>query len=89
MEILIGLGIAVMLSLSTFATKWQKGEEFQWYKLSRTVVVGIVLGGVAYWQGIELTAENWSVYVGANAGAIHYADQGLKFVYRLIVKSDA
>lgn len=86
MEILIGLGIAVSLSLSTFANKWMKGEEFQWYKLIRTAVVGIVLGGLAQWQGVELTSENWLVYVGANTGAVNYADQGLKFAWRLFKK---
>ena len=86
MEILLGLGIAVLLSLSTFVTKLQKGEDFQLYKLVRTLVVGGVLGGVAHWKGVTLTAENWDVYMAANVGVIHYADQGLKFVWRLLRK---
>lgn len=88
MEIAIGFGMAIMISLTTYVGKLQKGESFQPYKLARTIAVGLVLGGVAYWKGFTITTENWEAYLAANAGIIGAVDQGVKVVYRLIVKSD-
>lgn len=84
MEILIGIGTALSLAMFIYLGKWKKGESFQPYKLIRTLVVGTVIGLIAYKQGYTLTAENYIGYVGNNASAVFIADQAVKIVYRLI-----
>lgn len=92
METLIGIGVsagaAVLLSLTFFVAKLQKGEAFQPYKLIRTVVVGLVLGGLAQWKGVTLTVENWDAYIAANAGIIAAVDKLVTIVYRVLVPSE-
>ena len=84
MEILIGLGIAITIAVTIFLGKLQKGEEFQPYKLARTVAVGIALGLVAYFKGYTITAENYEAYLLANAGLIGGIDVVVKIAYRFV-----
>lgn len=84
----IAVGVAVVIALSTFVTKFQKGEAFQPRKLIRTLLVGVVIGIIAHLKGVTITADNYEAYLLANAGIIGVADQAVKFFYRLIVKSD-
>jgi hypothetical protein len=84
MEILIGLGIAITISLTIYLGKLQKEEEFQPFKLARTLAVGIVLGIIAYVKGYTITAENYEAYLLANAGIIGGVDVVVKVAYRFI-----
>ena len=86
MGIVYSIIMALVISLGTFVTKLQKGEPFVAAKLLRTVVIGAVLGGVAWYSGFAITPENWEAYLLANAGAIAVIDQGVKFIGNLIWK---
>lgn len=88
MEALIVLVKAIALSIASgvgigvwaFLSKWKKGETFDIKCLAETVAVSAVLGVLAYFQGVTITAENWEAYLAANAGAIHVADKGLSLI---------
>lgn len=82
-EVLIGLAVAVSISLTTYAGKRQKGQAFDPYKLLRTVLIGLVGGIGAAITGAEITAENWEAYIAANGFAVTIADQIVKMVMRL------
>ena len=84
MEILIGVVTAVLIALTMFVGKWQKGEEFQLFKLARTVAVGVVLGLVAHFTDYTITAENYQEYIIANVGLIGGVDVVVKVAYRFI-----
>jgi len=86
MAIVYSIIMALIISLGTFVTKLQKGEVFDVTKLLRTVVIGVVLGGLAWYSGFALTAENWETYLIANAGAVSIVDQVVKFISNLIWK---
>ena len=83
-EIMGALGSALVLSLLTYGTKWQKGEPFDVVKLIRTLIIGAVLGIIAKLSGAELTADNWTAYELGNAGIIALIDQLVKLIGRLI-----
>ena len=82
-EIGVAIIMALVVSLSIYAAKLPKGEIFQPYKLVRTLIVGAVLGVVAYFSGFALTTENWETYLLANAGIIGFVDQLVKLGWRL------
>lgn len=88
MEIAIGFVMAVMISLTMYIGKLQKGDEFQPSKLVRTVVVGLILGGIAQWKGFTITQENWDTYLATYAGVIGAADQGLKVAWRAVFPAE-
>jgi hypothetical protein len=85
MEVLMVLVKAVALSVTTgisiglwsFLSKQKKGETFDIKCMGETVAVSAVLGLLAYFQEVKITAENWQAYVAANAGVVHVADKGL------------
>lgn len=83
-EILLSGGMAILLSFTTFLSKAQKGEGFDAYKALRTLIIGAVIGGIAWQQGITITPENWEPYLTANIGVIAMIDQGFKFIWRLV-----
>ena len=83
-QIVMSLGMAFLLSVVTYLTKMQKGEGFDAYKFLRTLVIGAVIGGVAWQQHIQITGENWESYITANAGVIAFIDQGFKLIWRLV-----
>lgn len=82
-EIVVAIGMALIVSLSVYAAKMPKGEVFQPYKLARTLIVGAVLGLLAYYKGYTLTVDNWEAYLLANAGIIGFVDQIVKLGWRL------
>jgi len=84
-QIVISIGMALVLGLWIYLSKRQSsGEAFNILKLVRTLFVGAVLGGIASFTGFTLTAENWEFYLAANAGAVAFADQGLKMLFNLL-----
>jgi len=87
-QIGVGAGVGLLLALTTFATKVRKGEPFAILKLVRTVVIGSVLGGIAGYSEIPITAENWPDYLAANAGVVAFMDQAIKFVVNKISPSE-
>ena len=89
MGVVYSIIMALIISLGTFVTKLQKGEPFDAAKLLRTVIIGAVLGGAAWYGGAVITPENWEAYLLANAGAIAVADQAVKFISNLIWKPKA
>lgn len=84
MELLAALIGAVIYAVPTYWAKRPKGEVFQARKAVRTVLVALMVGGIAYWKGDILTAENFELYVMANSSAILVFDQGFKYIYRKI-----
>ena len=87
-QIAISAGIAMLVSLVTMLTKLQKGEKFSIDKLIRTIVIGLVLGGMAAYSGIEITSENWEAYLTANAGIVAVLDQIVKLISRPIFEKN-
>lgn len=83
-QVVISILVAVFVSLTTYAGKVQNGEEFDWYKIIRTGVIGLALGGYAAYSGYQITGENWEGYLAANAGFVAVLDQILKAVYRKV-----
>lgn len=65
------------------------GERFSWVKMLRTLVIGVVFGSLAHFQGIQITAENWEAYVAANGGAIMITDMLVKMLWRGVIKVSA
>lgn len=84
-ESLMILAKAVMSSIITgagigfwaFWSKSQKGETFDVKCMAETVGVSAVLGVLAYFQGFEMTVDNWQTYAATNAGVVHVVDKGL------------
>jgi len=87
-SIALSLGTAILVSILTYLTKMQKGEAFDGIKFFRTFFIGAVIGIVAWYQGIEVTQENFGALLTANAGIIGMLDQAWKLIYRLVKKSD-
>jgi hypothetical protein len=91
-QLLTGAGIGIVYALLTYFQKTLKGgfpskqEVFDWVKLSRTIVVGIAIGGFAQYSGYSLTAENYDIYLTANAGLVAGVDKAIIIVGRLISK---
>lgn len=83
-QILLSVAMAVGLSFVTLLSKVQKGEGFDIYKAGRTFIVGLVIGFISWQQDIQMTNENWDAYLAANMGVIAVADQGFKFIWRLV-----
>jgi hypothetical protein len=83
--ILMSVVVALLISMTTFAGKVQKGEAFDWVKLVRTLLIGVVLGVVAGFSGFQITAENWEMYATANAGAVAIVDQLFKAGLRVVM----
>lgn len=83
-QIAMSLGMAILISVLTYITKVQKGESFDAYKVLRTLVIGLVIGGIAYYKGFTITPENWEAYLTSNMGIVAVLDQGWKMVWRLI-----
>ena len=77
---------AIALGIATYLTKLQKGETFDPKKLLRTVVIGVVVGVVSAYKGVEVTADTYQAIVAANAGIIAFLDQGFKVIVRLFRK---
>lgn len=82
-QIAMSLGMAILLSLVTYMSKMQGGEAFDAYKALRTLLIGVVIGGIAYAKDYHINMENWESYLAANVGIIAMLDQGLKFIWRL------
>jgi len=72
------IGVAVLLSLWAYISKFQNGEKFDLLKITRTAFVGSVLGLIAGLFKYHLTVDNFASYLAANAGAIAFADSGVK-----------
>ena len=70
-SILSGAGFGVM----AFLSKAQKGEAFEFPKLAKTAFIGAVVGIVMHFTGQTITAENYQVYITANAGIIAMIDK--------------
>lgn len=87
-EAVVGVAIAILLNLTVYASKFQKGEAFDPLKLLRTVLVGLVGGIGAAITGAEITAENWQAYMAANGFAVTIADQIVKMVGRFLKGRD-
>lgn len=83
-QIIMSVGMAFLLSIVTYMTKMQKGEGFDAFKFIRTLVIGLVIGGIAWQQNVQVTGDNWESYITANAGVIAFIDQGIKFIWRLV-----
>ena len=85
-QILLSFGMAVLIGLVTMFSKIQKGEPFSLYKLLRTALIGLVLGGVSYFSGLTITQENWEMYMASNAGVVGIVDQVVKIIWRAVMK---
>ncbi len=83
-QILMPVGVALGLSVIIYLKKMTKegGELYDLKKLSRTLVIGLILGIVSYQQGFDLNQTNWETYTAANAGIITIADQVLAGAWR-------
>ena len=82
--ILMAVGGAVLLSLVTFMNKFNKGEKFELPKFIRTIIIGVVIGSIAGFQGMTITADNWQALVAGNAGAVAVIDQITIFAMKAI-----
>lgn len=83
-SIVAAIGIAL---ITFFSKKVKKGrEQFDFKKIGRTVLIGLGLGVIAYYQDYNLTLENYQQYMSTNIGIIAVLDQGIKFVWNLISK---
>lgn len=83
-QIAMSMGMAIILSFVTFLSKMQKGEGFDVYKALRTLIIGVVIGGISWQQDFQLNNENWESYLTANMGVIAFLDQGLKVMWGLV-----
>lgn len=81
-EVLTGVAVALLVSMTTYASKLQRGETFDPRKLLRTVAIGLVGGIGAAITGAEITAENWDAYIAANTGVVALVDQIIKIAGR-------
>ena len=70
-SILSGAGFGIM----AFMAKSQKGEAFEFPKLAKTAFIGAVVGIVMHFTGQSITADNYQVYLTANAGIIAMIDK--------------
>ena len=70
-SILSGAGFGIM----AFLSKAQKGEAFEFLKLAKTAFIGAVVGVVMHFTGHTITAENYQIYITANAGVIAMIDK--------------
>ena len=86
MVFVISVLTAVFIGLLTYFAKLKNGEQFDSFKLARTVIIGIVIGVVAFLSQYELTMENYQSYIMANMGLVTMIDQGLKLIWRLIFR---
>ena len=71
MSIISGAGFGIM----AFMSKAQKGEAFELLKLARTAFIGGVVGVVMHFTGQTVTADNYQIYITANAGIIAMIDK--------------
>ncbi len=94
MEMLITIGMSILtalgIALTMYASKSKlidpnQGQAFEGRKMVRTLVVGVIIGIVAYFQGFEITEANFEMYSTTNALVIVGADLATKFIWKLLV----
>lgn len=71
-----GAGIGLM----AYFSKAQKGEAFEPLKLAKTGFIGAVVGLIMYLSGQKVDANNYQVYIAANAGVIYMIDKLWSFL---------
>lgn len=85
MEILLSLIGALAVNLSTYVAKVQNGETWNWWKFTRTVVIGALLGLIGA-SGDGSSGVPPAIYTMASAGVTAVLDQLLKTFYKYINK---
>ncbi len=87
-KIYLSLIGAILIGLSTYVTKMQKGEKFEPLKLLRTVLVGLSVGISTNILNIppETGADSAIIFGTASAGITALGDQGVKFIINLVKK---
>ncbi len=88
-EILAGIASGGIIGISAFPSKKINGEQWDWIKIIKSLIIGGVVGGILKSQGVDITSENYVAYTAANGGITTIVDKittaGLKWI---IVKSD-
>jgi len=85
-EVLLSLLSAVIISFVTYFSKMTKadGEFFDIQKIARTALVGLAIGVISIFTGVEVTTENWYELVASYAGVVTVVDQLVKMIFRAI-----
>jgi hypothetical protein len=83
-SLISSVGAAIGYTVIAYSSKVQNGESWQWRKALRTLVIGIVVGLVAYSQGISVTTANWETMLAANAGVIAVIDKVFTTVVKIV-----
>ncbi len=84
-QILFSVAVALCLGFVQYIGKLRKGgEAFSLAKFVRTGIVGLVIGVVAGFSGVEITEETWPLLAAANAGTVAAAEAILKPILRLV-----
>jgi len=84
--VLSGAGAACMATLIGYAKAWASGKErFDAERASYTVVLGMILGGIAGGLNISvIEAQHLLESVGLFAAVVYFSEAGLKAIVRYL-----
>lgn len=77
-----GAAAALVYSLIFYAKKREGGQEFDPYKFTSTIIVGVVVGVFLSLGPMELTQENVMGIMATNIGIIAVIESALKWLVR-------
>jgi len=84
--LLLSLLGAILVNASTYLSKIQNGEKFNWGKAARTILLGALVGVLGA-SGDLSAGLNPAVYTMASAGVTGLLDQGIKAAFKYINKN--
>jgi len=88
-----GIGASVVSGVGVGMATWvkkrignKKKHPFDAQKAGRTALTAVVVGIAAWYNGYEITADNYEMYAAANAGVVVMLENGYQFHKKLIMK---
>lgn len=84
-NLVLAIAAALLYAMSTLFSKSLKRDDFEGfepYKILRTIVLGIAVGGFFWYTGIEATRGNFKEVIASQGFLIVVVDQVSKAIWR-------
>jgi len=88
-QILISILSSLTYSFIFYIKKREQkdSEDFNKFKLASTLLVGVMVGAVFGYRGIEVRVDTIETFLAANIGIIAIVESILKALYRRFIKN--